>query len=194
MALSTFAYASMANFQKGPEQDVKTKKDVSDQMSLSSAITGSNIPPPPYQQSQSLDGFMNPIPEVPIKPSRVFTVQAQGICFVRFPTPSPESEVAIFNGKDTSVEPVYTSTRPKRGSGNATLRHFVKGDLLATIYRFGPFREPEIRRIDTCSDSKLVESEDAGELAVNIGTGCRAVTFTSISNDSKTFKWVGCLR
>lgn len=184
----------MANFPKDQEKDVKTEKDVSDQMSLSSAITGSTIPPPPYQQSQSLDGFENPIPEVPIKPSSVFTVQAQGTRFVRFPTPSPELEIAIFNGTDTSVEPVYTSTRPKRGSGNATLRHFVKGDLLATTYRFGPFREPEIRRIDACSDIKLVESEEAGELAVNISTGCRAVTFTSISDDSKTFKWVGYLR
>lgn len=190
MSLSQFTYASMKNFPEDPEMDAKTEKDTSDQVSLSSAITGSTIPPPPYQQSQSTGGFDNPIPEVPITPSTVFTVHAQGTRFIRFPTPSPELEIAIFNGTDTSVEPVYTSIRSKRGSGNATLRHYMKGDLLATSYRFGLFRDPEIRRIDGGSDSKVVQSDDsAGELAVKISTGCRAVTFTSTTDDSKTFKW-----
>lgn len=190
MALSTFTYASMKDFPIDSEKDSKSEKDTSDQVSLSSAITGSTIPPPPYQQSQSTDGFENPIPEVPIRPSMVFTVRAQGTRFIRFPTPSPELEIAIFHGTDTSAEPIYVSIRSKRGSGNATLRHFVKGDLLATSYRFGPFRDPEIRRIDGGADGKLVQrDDDSGELAVKISTGCRAVTFTSMTDDSKTFKW-----
>ena len=138
MTLSQLTYASMKDLPKDSEKDIKTiEQDVSDQASLSSIITSSIIPPPPYQQPQLSTGFASPIPEVPIKPSIVFTIQARGTHFIRFPTPSPELEIAIFNGTDTSLEPVYTSVRPKRGCGNAALRHFVKGDLLATTYRLG---------------------------------------------------------
>lgn len=180
----------MVDGAKEKTKDIDMKKDVSPRRpSISSEMTGFSVPPPPYQQSQSTQGFQNPVPDLPIKPATVFTVQARGTRFWRLPTPSGELEIAIFNGTDTTREPVYKSCRPKRSSGSAILRHFVKGELLATNYKFGPFREPEIVRVDNCADGKLVQNDESAPLAVKISTGMRDVSFTSVADESKTFTW-----
>lgn len=188
-----FANDNMDDSPSDVEKDIDMKKDLGTRVSFSSELSGSTIPPPPYHQSHSTQGFQNPIPELPIKPSTIFTIQAQGTRFIRIPTPSRELEIAVFNGTDTSAEPVYISTRAKRSSGNAVLRHFIKGDLLATTYRFGPFREPEIRRIDANSDGKFIQSDEPDKLAVKISTGgcvtSRAVTVTNPDDKDKTFTW-----
>ena len=175
------------------EKELEASKDLSTSVSSASSLQELSIPPPPYQQSPSGHGFRNPIPELPFTPSTIFTVQAEGTRFWRFPSPSRELEIGVFNGTDTSAEPIYVSTRANRSSGNAILSHHIKGDMYATTYRFGPFREPEIRYLDASPDSKLIQDDDLGKLAFKISTGgcvtSRAVTLKNPEDDSRALAW-----
>jgi hypothetical protein len=73
--------------------------------------------------------------------SRTLHISAQGIAFFRFPLPSKELEIPIYNS-DGSI--AYISRRASRCSGNAVLSDPSVGDLIQSEYFFGPGRDPII--------------------------------------------------
>ncbi|EZF35130.1 hypothetical protein TMEN_2056 [Trichophyton mentagrophytes] len=72
-------------------------------------------------------------------PGRSLYINSRGIGMIRFPTPSSELEIPIYN-QDGSL--AYVSTRDKRCSGDAVLSSPNLGNLLITTYFFGPGRHP----------------------------------------------------
>lgn len=89
------------------------------------------------------------------------------------------------------MEPTYISTRAKRSSGNAVLRHRIRGELLSTTYRFGPFRDPEVRRLNTRSHDQRTQMENSGDLAVKIqpSSVSRSAAIAPVGRNTKRFKW-----
>ncbi|KAJ5319759.1 hypothetical protein PENANT_c026G11620 [Penicillium antarcticum] len=73
------------------------------------------------------------------QPSRILTVNAQGIAAFRLPLPSRQMKIVIYN---TDGSEAYVSTRDKRWSGDAVLSHPNRGDIIRTEYFFGPNRDP----------------------------------------------------
>lgn len=164
-------------------------------LSVTSKSSDDNLPtfaPPPYdQQSSSIDGFHNPVPHVAITVSSVFTIQARGTRFFRLPAPSSELEIDIYNGTSMLNEPTYRSIRGKRSSGSAVLHHAHRGPLLATNYRFGPGREPEIKYITSGTDEKAVKPGSDDSHAINVKSHCylfsnRVVTLTRQGDDDQS--------
>jgi hypothetical protein len=172
----------------GKDEDF-TKDAVTRTQSMPS---GEGLPPPPsYEQATLSKVSASPVPNLIPGPSKVLTVFAGGTRACRFPTPSNELQIPIFDGTDTSVEPLYISTRATRRSGNAVLRHSQRGDLYGTYYKFGPFREPVIRHVSVPSDIKRSDQEDEeGPLAVSTKSHTLSykVDFT-IADTGKTFNW-----
>lgn len=82
-------------------------------------------------------------------PSRILTINAQGIRAFRLPLPSRQTEIFIYNPDGTEA---YISTRDKLCSGNATLSHPKRGGLIRTEYFFGPNRDPVVYRLQPSSD------------------------------------------
>ncbi|KAJ5933280.1 hypothetical protein N7516_007769 [Penicillium verrucosum] len=82
-------------------------------------------------------------------PSRVLTINAQGIHALRLPLPSRQTEIVIYNPDGTEA---YISTRDKLCSGNATLCHPKRGSLIRTEYFFGPNRDPVVYLLQPSSD------------------------------------------
>ncbi|KAJ5394648.1 uncharacterized protein N7487_012289 [Penicillium crustosum] len=82
-------------------------------------------------------------------PSRILTINAQGIRAFRLPLPSRQTEIFIYNPDGTEA---YISTRDKLCSGNATLSHPKRGSLIRTEYFFGPNRDPVVYRLQPSSD------------------------------------------
>ncbi|KAJ5784152.1 uncharacterized protein N7518_009829 [Penicillium psychrosexuale] len=83
-------------------------------------------------------------------PSRILTINAQGIRAFRLPLPSRQTEIFVYNPDGTEA---YVSTRDKRCSGNATLSHPKRGDLIRTEYLFGPSRDPVVHLLQPSGDS-----------------------------------------
>ena len=73
------------------------------------------------------------------QPSRILTINAQGIAAFRLPLPSRQTEIFIYNPDGSEA---YVSARDKRWSGNGVLSHPKRGDLIRTEYFFGPNRDP----------------------------------------------------
>lgn len=172
----------------GKEDDF-TKDAVTRTQSMPS---GEDFPPPPsYEQATSSKVSASPVPNLIPGPSKVLTIVAGGTRACRLPTPSNELQIPIYDGTDTSVEPLYISTRATRRSGNAVLRHSQRGDLYGSYYKFGPFREPVIRHVSAPSDIKRPGQEDEeGPLAVS--TKGHALSFKvdfTIADTGKTFNW-----
>lgn len=82
-------------------------------------------------------------------PSRILTINAQGIRAFRLPLPSRQTEIFIYNPDGTEA---YISTRDKLCSGNATLSHPKRGSLIRTEYFFGPNRDPVVYLLQPSSD------------------------------------------
>ena len=122
--------------------------------------------PPSYDESSSPSSFQSPVPSLIANASKFLTIQANGTKCIRLPRPCSALETLIFEGNDTTADPVYISTRGSKRSGNAVLSHSQRGDLLATKYKFGPGREPKICFINGSSDVKSSDDEDEGALAV----------------------------
>lgn len=73
--------------------------------------------------------------------SRALHISAQGIGLFRFPSPSKELEIPIYNSNGSIA---YISRRESRRSGNAILSDPDVGDLIQSEYFFGPGRDPII--------------------------------------------------
>ncbi|OQE75028.1 hypothetical protein PENNAL_c0074G06553 [Penicillium nalgiovense] len=82
-------------------------------------------------------------------PSRILTIDAQGIRAFRLPLPSRQTEIFIYNPDGTEA---YISTRDKLCSGNAILSHPERGSLIRTEYFFGPGRDPVVHLLQPSSD------------------------------------------
>jgi hypothetical protein len=82
-------------------------------------------------------------------PSRILTINAQGIRAFRLPLPSRQTETFIYNPDGTEA---YVSTRDKLCSGNAILSHPERGSLVRTEYFFGPGRDPVVQLLQPSSD------------------------------------------
>ncbi|CAG8310007.1 unnamed protein product [Penicillium nalgiovense] len=82
-------------------------------------------------------------------PSRILTINAQGIRAFRLPLPSRQTEIFIYNPDGTEA---YVSTRDKLCSGNAILSHPERGSLIRTEYFFGPARDPVVHLLQPSSD------------------------------------------
>ncbi|KAJ6150632.1 hypothetical protein N7471_001831 [Penicillium samsonianum] len=83
------------------------------------------------------------------RPSRILTINAQGIRAFRLPLPSRQTEIFIYNPDGTEA---YVSTRDKHCSGNAILSHPKRGSLIRTEYFFGPNRDPVVHLLQPSSD------------------------------------------
>ncbi|KAJ5780099.1 hypothetical protein N7457_005259 [Penicillium paradoxum] len=82
-------------------------------------------------------------------PSRILTVNAQGIGAFRLPLPPRQTEIFVYNPDGTEA---YVSKRDKRCSGNAVLSHPKRGSLIRTEYFFGPSRDPVMHLLQTSSN------------------------------------------
>ena len=150
------------------------------------------IPPPSYKQATSSKVSTSPVPSLIPGPSKILTVYAGGTQACRFPTPSNEMNIPVFEGTDSAVEPLYTSTRAKRRSGNAVLRHSQRGDLYGSYYKFGPFREPVIRHVSAPSDIKRSNQEDEEEGPLAVSTKSHTLSYRvdfTHAETGKTFGW-----
>ncbi|KAJ5463868.1 hypothetical protein N7475_007003 [Penicillium sp. IBT 31633x] len=81
-------------------------------------------------------------------PTRILTVNAQGIGVFRLPLPSRQTEIFVYNLDGSEA---YVSMRDKRCSGNAVLSHPVRGNLIRTEY-FGPGRDPVVHLLQISSE------------------------------------------
>jgi hypothetical protein len=150
------------------------------------------LPPPSYELATSSKVSASPVPSLIPGPSKILTVYAGGTRACRFPTPSNELQIPIFDGTDTTVEPLYTSTRATRRSGNAVLRHSQRGDLYCSYYKFGPFREPVIRHVSAPSDIKRPDQDDEEEGPLAVSTKSHTLSYKVDFTDAdtgKTFNW-----
>jgi hypothetical protein len=109
--------------------------------------------------------------------SKTLHVNAQGIGAFRLPIPSRELGIPICNA-DGSL--AYTSTREKISSGNAVLSAPDRGDLVASMYRFGPGRNPKL--------VMLKEAEGQNEITVSGKWTSRSQVF-KYNPSSVTFEW-----
>ncbi|OQE34626.1 hypothetical protein PENCOP_c016G06774 [Penicillium coprophilum] len=82
-------------------------------------------------------------------PSRILTINAQGIGAFRLPLPSRQTEIFVYNPDGTEA---YVSTRDKLSSGNAILSHPKRGGLIRTEYFFGPSHDPVVHLLQPSSD------------------------------------------
>ena len=148
--------------------------------------------PPSYSQASSSQVSHSPVPNLIPNTSKILTIQATGTssCWA-LPTPSNELEICIFDGTNTTTEPLYVSTRASRRSGNAVLHHSQRGELLATNYKFGPFREPVIRYLSATGDIKLGPDDEQGPLAVKTKSHMLTyrVDLTMAEHENKSFNW-----
>ncbi|KAJ5253593.1 MAG: hypothetical protein LBE64_08985 [Acinetobacter pittii] len=110
-------------------------------------------------------------------PSRILTINAQGIRAFRLPLPSRQTEIFIYNPDGTEA---YVSTRDKLCSGNAILSHPERGSLIRTEYFFGPGRDPVVHLLQPSSD--IPE-----ELSVTGKWTSRTMCFRM--PDGKQFEW-----
>jgi hypothetical protein len=76
-------------------------------------------------------------------PSRTLILRAHGMPLVRLPIPSRELELHIEDPKNPGVS-AYVSTRQKMSSGNAVLSAAGVGDVIRSVYKFGPGRAPRL--------------------------------------------------
>lgn len=89
------------------------------------------------------------------QPSRILTINAQGIGAFRLPIPSRQTEIFIYNPDGTEA---YISTRAKTSSGDAVLSNPKRGNLIRTEYFFGPNRDPVLHCLQTPELSDLTVS------------------------------------
>ena len=174
----------------GKDDDL-TKDPVTRTRSVSSDDDLPSYAPPSYQLSSSSKVSSSPVPSLIPGPSKILTVLARGTRVCRLPTPSKELEISIFEGTATFGEPLYVSTRASRRSGNAVLRHSQRGDLLATNYKFGPFRDPVVRHVNMSSDVKhSCNDNEEGELAISTKTHPLSHKLDiTLAGSGKTFNW-----
>ncbi|KAJ5205148.1 hypothetical protein N7491_004230 [Penicillium cf. griseofulvum] len=86
-------------------------------------------------------------------PSRILTINAQGIGAIRLPLPSRQTEIVIYNQDNTET---YVSTRDKLSSGDATLSHPKRGSIIRTEYFFGPSRDPVMHLLHPSGISEVI--------------------------------------
>jgi hypothetical protein len=115
--------------------------------------------------------------DVKFTPTKTLHINARGIRLIRFPIPSSELEIPIYNDEDGAVE--YTSTREKMCSGNAILSAPGRGNLVSSNYRFGPGRNPTLKVLNA--------AEDQGEVKVSGRWTSRSQDF-SVANGT-SFEW-----
>ena len=163
-----------------------------------SASSDEDLPPyapPSYERITSSKAIStSPVPNLIPGNTKVLTVSARGNSACGVGNPSKELEVPIFEGLNTSTEPLYLSTRAKRSSGNAILSHRQRGDLYASNYKFGPFRDPVVRHVQSSSlgsDVKRTgEEADEGEVAASVKTHSfsKKIDLT-VTETGQTFTW-----
>ncbi|KFA50235.1 hypothetical protein S40293_03319 [Stachybotrys chartarum IBT 40293] len=101
-------------------------------------------------QSTSSCSVASPDRQSSFRATTSLQIESRGMALVRLPVPPRPDPVHIYAVSPTGdlVEPVYTSLRAGRSSGNSIL---VRADdaehkpLCTTTYRFGPNRPPQIR-------------------------------------------------
>lgn len=174
----------------GKDDDL-TKDPVTRTRSVSSDEDLPSYAPPSYEQASSSKLSSSPVPNLIPGPFKILTIFARGTRTCRLPTPSRELETFVFDGTAISGEPLYVSTRASRRSGNAVLKHNQRGDLLATNYKFGPFRDPVVRHVNMSSDIKHSDNDnEEGELAIS--TKSHALSYKldlTIAENGKPFNW-----
>jgi hypothetical protein len=172
-----------------------TKEGINRPKSNSSDEDLPRYAPPSYEQTTSTSKAIStsPVPNLIPGNTKVLTVFARGISSCGVGAASRELEVPIFEGTDTSVEPLYISTRAKRSSGNAILSHRQRGDLYASNYKFGPFRDPVIRHAQSSSLGSDVkrpgETAEEGEVAASVKTHSFSNKIDLTIETGQTFTW-----
>ena len=168
-----------------------TKDPVTRTRSVTSDEDLPSYDPPSYEQASSSKVSSSLVPNLIPGQYKILTIFARGTRTCRFPTPSKELETYVFDGTVTSGEPLYVSTRASRRSGNAVLRHSQRGDLLATNYKFGPFRDPVVRYVNSSSDIKYSGNEnEEGELAISTKSHTLSNKLDlTLPDGGKSFNW-----
>ncbi|EEP81889.1 predicted protein [Uncinocarpus reesii 1704] len=181
--------------ESSPEESGMENKDLSQSLGFEKEIAKDVKYPPSIASSitSAETAVESTGTAFPFTPSKSLFINSHGIRLVRLPVPSSELEINIHRS-DGSV--AYTSKRDKRCSGDATLSTPETGDMLKTIYFFGPNRDPVIRPI-----SKTVELDDEPESS-NEATGLeikvtsrwksRTQYFTTLYGDSFQWRYVRC--
>lgn len=124
-------------------------------------VTTSTLAPAPKEEvySSSLSvrsgSTLCTLEDACFQPSRILTINAQGIGAFRLPIPSRQLEIFIYTSDGTEA---YISTRDKISSGNAVLSDPKRGNLIRTEYFFGPNRDPVLHCLQAPELSDLTVS------------------------------------
>ncbi|KAK5173825.1 uncharacterized protein LTR77_002506 [Saxophila tyrrhenica] len=188
-------YSSMNS--KTMEQDVKA---IVDEQSLYSARV--SLPPyssRPYDTASTT--LASPTPELIQQPCYLLTVQAHGSSGC---SSSLDHSIPIFAGTDVTAQPLYISRRIHKWRNNSVLSHAHEGDIISTTYRFGPYREPKIRYLQSSeafgSDVKSAAAgtdtggdDEGSPLALKIHTSLvclsTSTSLSSATDPTRTYKW-----
>jgi hypothetical protein len=90
--------------------------------------------------------------ETEFKAIKALNISAKGIPVFRWPVPSSELQINIYNQEGTIA---YQSTRALRSSGNSVLTDQDGKELIATEYFFGPSRDPILHILGGEENSSL---------------------------------------
>lgn len=142
------------------------KKELLDSESVYSSLSGDTT------VSTNIPGI-----STGFNPTKSLHINARGIAFVRFPLPSNELEIPIYN-PDGSI--AYLSKRERACSGNAVLVSPEHGELIVSCYRFGPGRDPVMKL--------LQEDEGNNEITVSGKWTSRSQSFT-YAPAAAIFEW-----
>jgi hypothetical protein len=129
------------------------------------------------------------LPNVAFLPGSSFHIAARGIGPIRFPLPSSELEIDIYNPDGTVA---YTSTRSRMSKGDCVLATPEKGDLLSTNYFFGPNKQPIFRELSGAEYSSPVNGtegpKDEGLFSIKSKWTSRTINLLHHPSN-RTFEW-----
>jgi hypothetical protein len=180
----------MHNFMSTKEKELGMDKEVESLASPTELLPP--YAPPRYEaKSSQPSNITSSVPDLIPNPAQLLTIQARGSSGCCWGS-GGDSTMLIFNGTNTSAEPLYISTRISHKGNDSVLSRPNEGDILSTAYRwgYGSSREPKMRYLNG-GDFKSHSADDGAvlPLKVNSSSWSTSVELTSTTNPNQSFKW-----